>query len=393
MTFRKYIFLFAGWLYFGSSMSGQPGYTIDLRNPSFEDFSQCCKAPRGWVAYAKHEDLNTPDIQPNYFGVDLEPFNGSTYIGMVTRDNDSWESISQRLYRSLKRGECYTFNMKISYADNLVSQSRRTGRDVTYNKPIKIRIWGGTGYGHKAELLDQTELIDHTYWKQYNFRFEPRKSHSFITIEAFYKTPTPVPYNGNVLIDDASSITIISCNDEKEPPIVDVEKPVEDIYVANEPPPTTKPAPPPPKPNTGGSTAEVIPPEEQVDEILEVNKKDLKKGQVLRIENLYFQADSSKISMESYTELDKIYKFLKSNPEISIEVGGHTNGLCETSFCNELSEKRAQAVAYYLIGKGISSKRLKYKGYGKAKPLASNSTSSGRKRNQRVEIKILSLEG
>ncbi len=390
MTFRKYICLFFGLLLYTVSTNGQVGYTIDLRNQSFEDLSRCCKPPRGWYPCGK-EDLNTPDVQPGHFNVDLQAFEGNTYLGMVTRDNDSWESVSQRLNRSLKRGECYTFNLKASYENNLISQSRITNKDVKYNKPIKIRIWGGTGYCHKAELLDESPLIDHTFWKQYNFRFEPRKSHSFITIEAFYKTPTLVPYNGNVLIDDASAITIIACNDEEEPLVVDVEQPKEKLIVEATPPPvnispgtTTKP-----------KQSEVQKPakEEKVDEILEVKKKDLKKGQVLRIENLYFQADSSKINQKSYAELDKIYSFLNSNPEISIEVGGHTNGNCETKFCNELSEKRAQAVAYYLIGKGISSKRLKYRGYGKNKPLASNSTSSGRKKNQRVEIKILSLDG
>ena len=375
-------------LYFAAPMSAQSGYSIDLRNPSFEDLSRCCKPPRGWEPCGK-EELNTPDVQPGWFNVYNEPFNGNTYMGMVTRDNDSWESVSQRLNRSLKKGECYTFNLKASYGDALISQSRVTNKDVKYNKPIKIRIWGGTGYCHKAELLGESPLIDHTYWKQYNFRFEPRKSHSFITIEAFYKTPTLVPYNGNVLIDDASSILIIPCTQEEEPPVVDVEQPEEELFVDT--PPVFIPAPPPPK--KPDPKVQDIPEEEQVDKIFDVNKKDLKQGQVLRIEKLYFETDSSKITQNSYAELDEIYNFLRSNSEISIEVGGHTNSNCDTKFCNELSEKRAQAVAYYLIGKGIEGKRLKYKGYGKAKPLASNSTPSGRKRNQRVEIKILSLEG
>ena len=75
-----------------------------------------------------------------------------------------------------------------------------------------------------------------------------------------------------------------------------------------------------------------------------------------------------------------------------IEIGGHTNGLCSTEFCNELSEKRAKAVADYFAAKGIKMSRLQYKGYGKTKPLKSNNTEGGRKKNQRVEIKILNLD-
>jgi len=75
-------------LYFAAPMSAQSGYSIDLRNPSFEDLSRCCKPPRGWEPCGKDE-LNTPDVQPGWFNVYNEPFNGNTYMGMVTRDNDS----------------------------------------------------------------------------------------------------------------------------------------------------------------------------------------------------------------------------------------------------------------------------------------------------------------
>ncbi|RMD97408.1 MAG: OmpA family protein, partial [Bacteroidetes bacterium] len=59
----------------------------------------------------------------------------------------------------------------------------------------------------------------------------------------------------------------------------------------------------------------------------------------------------------------------------------------------KLSTERAKAVADYLILKGIDPERLKYKGYGKRQPIDTNRTAAGRKRNQRVEIKILSLNG
>jgi outer membrane protein OmpA-like peptidoglycan-associated protein len=75
-----------------------------------------------------------------------------------------------------------------------------------------------------------------------------------------------------------------------------------------------------------------------------------------------------------------------------VEIGGHTNGLCQTEFCNSLSEKRAKAVSEYLTSKGIPSGRLQYKGYGKTQPLADNSTQEGRKQNQRVELKIIKVD-
>ena len=59
--------------------------------------------------------------------------------------------------------------------------------------------------------------------------------------------------------------------------------------------------------------------------------------------------------------------------------------------CDKLSNDRAKVVAEYLTDKGIPDERLTYKGYGKRRSIASNLTKEGRKKNQRVEIKILSI--
>jgi outer membrane protein OmpA-like peptidoglycan-associated protein len=89
--------------------------------------------------------------------------------------------------------------------------------------------------------------------------------------------------------------------------------------------------------------------------------------------------------------LDELYQFMSSNSDISIEIGGHTNDIPPDDFCDRLSTTRAKAVADYLMRKGISDERVKYKGYGKRQPLFPNVNVANRKRNQRVEIKILSM--
>jgi outer membrane protein OmpA-like peptidoglycan-associated protein len=81
------------------------------------------------------------------------------------------------------------------------------------------------------------------------------------------------------------------------------------------------------------------------------------------------------------------------NKNVVIEVGGHTNNVPAAEYCDRLSTARAKSVAEYLYGKGIDQDRITYKGYGKNKPIASNDSVKGRKKNQRVEIKILRVEG
>ena len=62
------------------------------------------------------------------------------------------------------------------------------------------------------------------------------------------------------------------------------------------------------------------------------------------------------------------------NPDISIEIGGHTNGFCDDEFCNLLSKQRAESVMNYLIQHGVEAYRIEAVGYGKSRPIASNDT-------------------
>ncbi len=114
-------------------------------------------------------------------------------------------------------------------------------------------------------------------------------------------------------------------------------------------------------------------------------------GQTLRINKLYFEADSSTISQTSFEVLDEVYDFLATNENVSIEIGGHTNNIPPHEYCDRLSEARAREVATYLYGKGIYEERISFKGYGKRNPIASNDNATGRRKNQRVEIKILKI--
>ena len=88
----------------------------------------------------------------------------------------------------------------------------------------------------------------------------------------------------------------------------------------------------------------------------------------------------------------EIFDFLKENDDLVVEIGGHTNNIPSHETCKELSTNRAKSVADYLVNKGLSNERIKYKGYGKFKPKYSNKTSQGRKGNQRVEIKVIRID-
>ncbi len=367
---------------------------IYLTNPSFEDMPRHSKAPTGW-ADCGFPGESEPDVQPSGdFSVTKAAFHGNTYLGLVVRDNDTWEAVAQRLSRPMKKGQCYEFSLHLARSELYISMSRVSNETTNYATPAKVRIYGGFGPCDKKYLLGESPLVISHRWLQYNFKFEPIADYTYITIQAFYETPTLFPYNGNVLVDNASPIKPISCKEtvpdepvESQPEISQVEQPRQ--------PEQPRPRPTPPSPaNTDTTPKSPAPkPEPEPEKTLAgVKRADLSKGQTIRLDNLYFESDSSRIRRESYKLLDEVYEFLAKNADVVVEVGGHTNSLPPEDYCDRLSTERAKSVVDYLASKGISRKRLQYKGYGKRDPIASNKTPYGRSKNQRVEIKILDLK-
>ncbi len=126
--------------------------------------------------------------------------------------------------------------------------------------------------------------------------------------------------------------------------------------------------------------------------IAALDVKKLQTGQTIQIEQLFFDADSTNMKSTSIPVMDEMYDFLRAYPQITVEIGGHTNDIPAHDYCDALSTARAKSVVDYLINKGIPVDQLTYKGYGKRKKLVSNRTAAGRKKNQRVEIKVLKVK-
>ncbi len=104
--------------------------------------------------------------------------------------------------------------------------------------------------------------------------------------------------------------------------------------------------------------------------------------------NVLFNFDTFQLLPVSKTELDEIETYMSNNKILKIQISGHTDAIGNKSYNKVLSEKRAKAVASYLIKMGIDSTRISYQGFGSEKPLLNNTTSTGRKGNRRVEFQI-----
>ncbi len=107
------------------------------------------------------------------------------------------------------------------------------------------------------------------------------------------------------------------------------------------------------------------------------------------LNNLFFDLNKYELKPQSETELKEVVDFLNQNPELKIEIGGHTDNLGTEIYNQQLSERRADSVADFLKKHQISPLRIVTKGYGSKSPLRPNNSDENRQVNRRIEFKIL----
>ncbi|MFW5659313.1 MAG: OmpA family protein, partial [Bacteroidota bacterium] len=119
-----------------------------------------------------------------------------------------------------------------------------------------------------------------------------------------------------------------------------------------------------------------------------ITLKELAVGDVLRLSQLKFGSGSFVIEPQSYSELDRMAKLLKDNPDITVEISGHTDPYGDAEANAYFSKERAKSVKQYFVEQGIAEERMTTVGMGSAQPIAPN-TPEGNQLNRRVELKIL----
>jgi outer membrane protein OmpA-like peptidoglycan-associated protein len=125
---------------------------------------------------------------------------------------------------------------------------------------------------------------------------------------------------------------------------------------------------------------------------LEINMIPLSsaKGQVIVMQNVFFETGSSALLAGSIPELNKLVLTLKNNMNMKIEITGYTDNVGTEPSNIILSEARAKKVNDYLVNGGIDPARLSYSGKGESQPIADNATAEGRRLNRRTEFKVIS---
>jgi outer membrane protein OmpA-like peptidoglycan-associated protein len=107
------------------------------------------------------------------------------------------------------------------------------------------------------------------------------------------------------------------------------------------------------------------------------------------LKNIFFDVGKADLKLESISEVEKIHELLVTNPDLKVQINGHTDNTGNAVTNKALSLKRASSVVDYLVNHGISAARLSAKGFGSERPIVSNDDEeSGREINRRTEIEI-----
>lgn len=167
---------------------------VRLVNASFEGDAQDASMPINWFPC---EPGSTPDILPGPWGVYTEASEGETFMGLISREDGTIESVGQRLAKPLDKGECYSLKVDLAHSPSYSS----------YNRPIQLRIWGCRTKCGKDQLLGESKVIDQEDWETYEFKFGTKTEINYIILEAYYLPSSTEPgRKGNILIDNLSEI-------------------------------------------------------------------------------------------------------------------------------------------------------------------------------------------
>ncbi len=159
---------------------------------------------QGWII-PKTMEYNHPDIfsafGENPWNIKKLPYDGTSYTGLVVRDDASFEMFGQQLKQKLTKNKKYQISFYLCTSTKMKSMSPRSrGRQVSFSKPINLRF--NIGDSHEfSRVVYETGEVSNENWEEYKFEFIPDEDVNYFWIESAPLPDFDGPYNGNVLID------------------------------------------------------------------------------------------------------------------------------------------------------------------------------------------------
>ncbi len=199
-----------GFLFLLILTTAQAQDIFELINPSFEiNDPGAGLPPSGWIDLGLKTDT-PPDRQPGRFEVILPAQDGELYVGMVVRENNTWEGLGQKLSGFLQKGSAYTFSIYLTRSQKYMSATKTSSMPINFNAPTILKIWGYNTVTQQDELLAESSAVSHSEWTKYSFTLKPTVADfDELDLMAYY-APGFEKKNGNLLMDNCSDIVRIN---------------------------------------------------------------------------------------------------------------------------------------------------------------------------------------
>lgn len=298
-----------------------------------------------------------------------QPRTGEAYCGIYCSKDNYREYLQTQLARPLKAGRRYRLTFHVSLSElstgavatigGLFTRERihDTSRAILMRKEVRnitprVSITNSVFYEPQVCNSVEHALMDTQGWMEITGEFVAEGGEEYLTIGNFYSAAN------SGIVDDTTLLTYLLPGSYYY---------VDDVILL------------------------CLTCDDDDDEMISHNDTTYRVGATFVLNNIFFDTDKSTLLQQSYNELQYLIAILESHPGMKIEISGHTDSQGSDLHNQQLSESRAKEVVDYLMENGIDEKRLKFKGYGKTKPIATNTTEAGRQKNRRVEFKILDM--
>ncbi|MDB5985693.1 MAG: hypothetical protein JWR16_746 [Nevskia sp.] len=325
------------------------------------------KLKTGWLAGAvagySFESGLRPEFELDYRRNDFK--SGSLRNGSQASDVGGFENADTAManiwFDFFKSGWVHP------YIGGGLGAARVAIRHPAFDQTTNLRSWfdtvfayqGGAGIGF--DLGEHVTLsIDYRYLETERARFNLLNDQPNTSIKADYRT-------------HSAMLGLRYSFGKPAQPVAAPEPPVQVIPV-EEPPPAPEPPPPPPcqAPEPGQP----------------INLQGCKTGDTVVLRGVNFLFDKATLTVNAKTLLNQVADALQARADIKVEIDGHTDGKGSVAYNQKLSQRRADSVQQYLLGRGIDGSRMTTRGFGKSKPIADNATDEGREINRRVELTV-----
>jgi len=180
-----------------------------FKNPSFKDTPRMGGAPKWWIgcSFKGESPVDVHSNKTEFFGVKEIAADGKTFLGMVTRDNGTYEGVTTKLKQPLQADSSYKLTIFINRAKTYSSISRANDQPVNYDSPTRLEIWAGSDYCKMITLLEEYDSENVDTWTEVTFYFTPDQTYNYLGLyvrhlDEFEDT------NGNILLDNITLVRV-----------------------------------------------------------------------------------------------------------------------------------------------------------------------------------------